>query len=526
MSWNDSFTGSYAYGIQEAYHRVVIKVNFAELTLLRKDGSLQQKHRSLTRNGFLHYIFSFSFEDFENNSNEIVNGIDFFVSSFAREVGSPIEGEIKVSDFAEDSTVQCLYSIMVPLRLTMNQQLLLFLKHLLLERKLPITYVILDLSGWQETAGSEEKRLNEANEEHHSQDCHVYELITTDTHRHPSSVAVKKETARRIDDFNKIKKIIETIDSLQQSLNESLSSERKKSLFWGINPGKEFIEDDHDFLDYFVNLFLQLTKTQSANTDFHHRPPPDPLGGEDSSWIIYNKTDENKDHINKQTFYESERVASSLRLHLFYLILSSFSSDQQQQRGNWKMETMELVHSFGFNTMVEISFDPKRYFFQSLSSENHQNDFDEINEEEEEGQNEMDPMWIDQEDEEEQKNSAPPGEDELTATLRRLAEKYRLSVETFFGKCLLQSGNSLVLDFRFPLKEFLLAHFQRLCHPFSYRKQYVSTHRIISIPIESDDLETFKEISYQKEFTRRNSVRKELYLGPPKVKEWKIQSST
>jgi hypothetical protein len=422
----------------------------------------------------------------------------------------------------------------------------------------------------------------------------------------------------RIDDYNNIRDIIFLLSSLQVSLLSSLCS-RNLSLFpiyWGISPGYNgsFIDDDHDYIDYFLSLYQQISQTQGSNRSFHHLnrigtladpkslasqsaaaaeekennlsflSPPLGITGKVSFNLIYNQTDQNKDHFDKTgTLYESKKEIPFLQLHAILLLLSRSCFN------SFKLETIELIHSYGLNTILEIPFVEEKSD-QSVSYFSPYHTFDEQRgnrtEEKETGgvmenstfdgsyiESRVSPLGDEGQGEgegggvggnegsyhsssasallslsevnksfhslsvEASSTGNPQGntnkkkmrkepimsEDKriIIQTLSSLAKKYSLSLEMFISKCLLQHGSCLCFDFSFSLHDFFLPHLARLVHSFNYRKLYVSTTRVITISIEIDDLETFNELSYEQEIKQRNNTRVMLYsINQPKTIPW------
>jgi len=72
-----------------------------------------------------------------------------------------------------------------------------------------------------------------------------------------------------------------------------------------------------------------------------------------------------------------------------------------------------------------------------------------------------------------------------------LAAKYEIELDTFLVKCLLQLGYVVGIPYSLAIDQegYIEEHFSRLCHPFVYRKEFVSSIRIISLKISSQDVD-------------------------------------
>lgn len=481
MSWSEYSTSTSAYGIVESYHRVIIKIYYSELSSLSP--KQLQKYQTLSQNLFYHFLIILTPDDLKSNdldkdNQRILRQLQSFVQSRYLETYDKIQGEISPSkEFLSKQLVyqRYMFSIQIPLHPTLQNRVLSLLSLLTtssLTREsnyhVYVTYVIFQLLHEEKNIYQTSEIASLSNKASH----HVYNLIPSST----SSV----NDYHRIDDYNNIKQILFTISSIQQAL-VPLLIDGKRTVYWGINASN--IAQEHDYLDYFLLTYQELTQTQASNTNFQHKKPPNPL-----TPMIYNQTDENLDHGKDPNIYGSEKQPLAVELHAVFLTLSSNSV------ANFRTETTDLIHSFGLNTILEIPYSAEESFFFPYLHELIGKKFDE--------------------------------EASSISTIRELAAKYStITIETFVCKCLLQLGNCLVFSFQFPLEDFLLKHISRLCHPFNYRKEYVSTVKIISIPIDVDDLETLRSLSEENEMKDENIKRSNIYLQPPVIKEWKIQSN-
>ncbi len=481
MSWSEYSTSTSAYGIVESYHRVIIKIYYSELSSLSP--KQLQKYQTLSQNLFYHFLIILTPDDLKSNdldkdNQRILRQLQSFVQSRYLETYDKIQGEISPSkEFLSKQLVyqRYMFSIQIPLHPTLQNRVISLLSVLTtssLTREsnyhIYVTYVIFQLLHEEKNIYQTSEIASLSNKASH----HVYNLIPSST----SSV----NDYHRIDDYNNIKQILFTISSIQQSL-VPLLIDGKRTVYWGINANN--IAQEHDYLDYFLLTYQELTQTQASNTNFQHKRPPNPL-----TPMIYNQTDENLDHGKDHNIYGSEKQPLAVELHAVFLTLSSNSV------ANFRTETTDLIHSFGLNTILEIPYSAEESFFFPYLHELIGKKFDE--------------------------------EASSISTIRELAAKYStITIETFLCKCLLQLGNCLVFSFQFPLEDFLLKHISRLCHPFNYRKEYVSTVKIISIPVDVDDLETLRSLSEENEMKDENIKRSNIYLQPPVIKEWKIQSN-
>eukprot|EP01040_Poterioochromonas_malhamensis_P009543 gene9543-10361_t len=482
MSWSEYSTSTSAYGIVESYHRVIIKIYYSELSSLSP--KQLQKYQTLSQNLFYHFLIILTPDDLKSNDSsdkdnqKILRQLQSFVQSRYLETYDKIQGEISPSkEFLSKQLgyQRYMFSIQIPLHPTLQNRVISLLSVLTtssLTREsnyhIYVTYVIFQLLHEEKNIYQTSEIASLSNKASH----HVYNLIPSST----SSV----NDYHRIDDYNNIKQILFTISSIQQSL-VPLLIDGKRTVYWGINANN--IAQEHDYLDYFLLTYQELTQTQASNTNFQHKKPPNPL-----TPMIYNQTDENLDHGKDPNIYGSEKQPLAVELHAVFLTLSSNSV------ANFRTETTDLIHSFGLNTILEIPYSAEESFFFPYLHELIGKKFDE--------------------------------EASSISTIRELAAKYStITIETFVCKCLLQLGNCLVFSFQFPLEDFLLKHISRLCHPFNYRKEYVSTVKIISIPIDVDDLETLRSLSEENEMKDENIKRSNIYLQPPVIKEWKIQSN-
>jgi hypothetical protein len=519
MSWSDSFTGNRAYGIQEAYHRVIVRVSLSDLRLFQKNRAFQSKFLTLGANYFLHYLFSIECDEFKSlDSAEFLELVRFFISNRFQDRVPPVKSEIEApersssSSFPSEEVQKFMFSVLLPLQRSAERQAAAFLSELLGAsfNGVRLTYAICEPLLEAATVLAPASGQGRA-----AEGARVFQLLRTSSHQQPVPAALAASVAEqrssgRADDFNGLADLVRLLAAVQRAVQERVAAARAGApVFWGICPPRpaaaaalgtrQSAADEHDGLDYFLQLLQRLAPAahgQAANSDFQHRRPP---GAGEPGWLVYNETDRSAEHTrHAASFYGTAPAALSLGLHLVLLRLAV----PPAERGLLKVETAELVQSFGLNAAVELPHDPAAYFFTPfLPAPAHAPDQDH-----------------------EAEVSTSERDEELVA-VAEMAERYSLSPETFLGRCLQQLGLGLVLSCQFPA-ELFLRHFARLAHPFSHRKPYASATRLLAVQIAAEDVEAVADLSRGRELAVRNISRQQLYLAPPRPAQWRVQSST
>jgi hypothetical protein len=161
---------------------------------------------------------------------------------------------------------------------------------------------------------------------------------------------------------------------------------------------------------------------------------------------------------------------------------------------NLHSHTIESIHSYGYNSLISISQD---YLME---------------------------------------NDGELFHEQLQDYYSKIAQKYEISPFTFLGKVYLQLGAILILPYFIEdeveedeveedeveeeedeeIKQSFLQDWKRLVHPFVHRKQHVSTHRLISLWIEQEDMDSIVELSMdQVEMVLDRKRVEEFALAPP-----------
>lgn len=83
--------------------------------------------------------------------------------------------------------------------------------------------------------------------------------------------------------------------------------------------------------------------------------------------------------------------------------------------------------------------------------------------------------------------------------LKQLSMKYGVSSETLLTKSLLQLGYIVSIDIRGLNETYCRSHFERVIHPFVYRRSFVSSVRLISLEVSEEDVEDIANKSEETE---------------------------
>ena len=105
-----------------------------------------------------------------------------------------------------------------------------------------------------------------------------------------------------------------------------------------------------------------------------------------------------------------------------------------------------------------------------------------------------------------------------TEYLNELSKKYKVSCDLFLLKLLLQLGIIIKINVNYINnimgEKYIYNNYNRLVHPFVYRKEFVSSFRIITIIIDEEDIEIIRNKSENEELLLLDKLLK-FYASPP-----------